>query len=401
MDLTFEEILERYQKITNSLEKSNQKTTKNSGIKYTKALKNIWDFVNEKRITLKLNPISVTKNKTGNSKDIFTISSSFQIKTNFITDEKYQIFKSERTNNFDFNKTSKLIFESKIDEFTFQNYAFEKEKETGKIWKNLYNKFDFYKQKANKEKKLMIKQRFNDSDNSSFADSDEKCLSLIDKLQYREKIMRLPQNIENKFDDKGNLKDFQKITSSKINLKISNSVKKGNSIEKYFNFIGCSFKIKKTAPNLQEYMSTIKKPIQYPYLTEFCDFKTHLPSFMQKYTIGFKEDFQLREKSGIFSTYFLSRVSRICLEDSSKFAISIKNENKLPYYIKPQNFNFKSEDLEEINKFQKNEFSVKNNLEKLKNNLEDKKKRMSTPKKGLRRTGTKLKQTKTQIIKMW
>ena len=314
-----------------------------SKIKYTRALIKLWDSVNQDRISLQLNAINVDSPNN----DLLDLPSKKtqigKIYTNHMNCAFWETFKNLRMLSEIAKSNYFPTYHNSIDDNNLAKFLQEKPLENLKLWNNFTNKFNTYKLKHLKDKHLVNQNRYGDSDRSISMDSDDELTIKSDLYTYREKVMRLPQNLEIRFDDLGNLKTKPKLLfgNSSTGGRKSNSLLRNSKTNEKGQYK--SFRIIQKPPKLSEVVKNLSQVPQYPFLSCFSDFKSHLPNFVNKYVSNFANDICHRERQHDNSQYFLSRISRYCLEDPFRYSIGIRNELKLPYFMVPQSFDFESE----------------------------------------------------------
>jgi hypothetical protein len=318
-------------------------------IKYTRALKKIWEEHATIRENLGLKTLNVQTSKVVNSEKINNESTDILIKTNFVTDEKLVEFQRQSSEMIERSKNCFtgfrcILLDAKVVDFR-NLYAQQNEQ----VYKYFHHKFTFYKDRFTREKKRIAETRYGDSEDAEDLSSEEEIILDSDQFCHREKTLKTSSSSTTRFNNKGQLR---------INANTSKLDSISDRCQKFKEEQGRPsrnfqiYKLKINPPRNSDLLTSKKVEYQFPFANKFEDIKELIPSVMVQYSYRFPEDFMAREKFQKYSFYFASRISRLFLEHEEMSALSVSNPMKLPFFVQPQTFNYRN-DLNEILRFVK------------------------------------------------
>lgn len=308
-------------------------------IKYTYALKKIWDEHALIRENMGLPNLSLAKVPKRLNSDLNTQSSSFLVKTNFINDEKLSMINNEMVNIFFKASNYQFEFRNELAKDKITNFQTEYTQQKDLLYESVRRKFNFYIHRTKDEKRFIVENRFEESQDLADLSSDKEMLLDSDLFMFKEQTLKTaaPQTIRLARDGELRLAN----SSNRIYEFLHNICEEfaDEKIDKSKTQL--AYQVIKQSPTNIELIEALELEYQYPFIESFEDIKEFLPNSIFAYGSSFYSDSMNREVSDFYSNYFLSRFSRVILEDDERTSLSIRNDLKLPDYIFPQMFEFR------------------------------------------------------------
>lgn len=308
-------------------------------IKYTYALKKIWDEHALIRENMGLPNLSLAKVPKRLNSDLNTQSSSFLVKTNFINDEKLSMINNEMVNIFFKASNYQFEFRNELAKDKITNFQTEYTQQKDLLYESVRRKFNFYINRTKDEKRFIVENRFEESQDLADLSSDKEMLLDSDLFMFKEQTLKTaaPQTIRLARDGELRLAN----SSNRIYEFLHNICEEfaDEKIDKSKTQL--AYQVIKQSPKNIELIEALELEYQYPFIESFEDIKEFLPNSIFAYGSSFYSDSMNREVSDFYSNYFLSRFSRVILEDDERTSLSIRNDLKLPDYIFPQMFEFR------------------------------------------------------------